>query len=464
MRQSKLWELYETLPATDCKALRKWVRSPFFNQRDHVIQLFDYLEGCRRKRRTPERQIAFEQLWPDYEFDDHKLRHSMSLLLRSIEQYLIWKQTNKSPVQARLLLTQAYGQMGLDRHFNHHLAVAKKVLEEQAIRGASYHEQQHQYYLASYRFKARRNRMKELPLENLQTSSDLAFLAVQLRQSCLMLSHQTIYNKTYDFGMLPEALAYIERKGYLRYPAISVYYYAYHALTQPDEEAYFFTFKDLFLEHQQQFPPDENRNLTLVAINYCIQRRNQGQAHFNTAGLEIYKAALQSDILLQNGLLSIFTYSNITAMAIVAGELDWATQFVETYSSVLPVDQRERTFAYNLALLRYEQKDFDAALELIRQTDSNDLLQNLSAKTLALKIYYEIGAYELLRSHLDAMRSFLHRKKILAYHRDHFANTVRFTRKLLDLPPYAPEKREQLKDEIASTAAVAQKEWLLGRL
>ena len=51
-------------------------------------------------------------------------------------------------------------------------------------------------------------------------------------------------------------------------------------------------------------------------------------------------------------------------------------------------------------------------LELIQQTDSNDLLQNLSAKTLALKIYYEIGAYELLRSHLDAMRTFLNRKKI----------------------------------------------------
>jgi hypothetical protein len=78
-----------------------------------------------------------------------------------------------------------------------------------------------------------------------------------------------------------------------------------------------------------------------------------------------------------------------------------------------------------------------------------------------LKIYYEIQAFDLLYSHLEALKTFIHRKKMMAYHRTNYLNIIRFTKALLELPPGDRQVRKQLKEKIAETSAVAEKQWLL---
>ena len=45
MLNSSLVELIKFLTPSDKKGLKKFVRSPFFNQREDVMLLFDYLEN-----------------------------------------------------------------------------------------------------------------------------------------------------------------------------------------------------------------------------------------------------------------------------------------------------------------------------------------------------------------------------------------------------------------------------------
>jgi hypothetical protein len=224
------------------------------------------------------------------------------------------------------------------------------------------------------------------------------------------------------------------------------------------------TFKSLIFEPQKLFPQDEIRGLFLLATNYCIQQLNKGLQHFAKEGLDIYKEGLKNDLLLLNGTLSNFTYSNIVAKAIVNKDFDWAAQFVHEYRPKLEVKHRESIFSFNLAFLEYEQKNYDKALGLLHKTHFTDLLLNLSAKTITMKIYYELEAFDLLYSHLDAMRSFLNRKTILANHKKNFSNTIKYTKKILDLPPGDKELKKQLQAEIKMVSVIAEKKWLLGRL
>ncbi|MEM7575770.1 MAG: hypothetical protein AAF433_22895 [Bacteroidota bacterium] len=464
MHSSRLYELFQSLEPSELKDLRKFVRSPFFNQRAHVVALFDFLEQARKNGSTVDRKLAFARLWPRIAYDDHKLRLSMSLLVKTIEQYLIWQQANHSIAAQQLLLAKAFGQRGLDRHFQRSTRRLDQQLAQQPLRDANYFQQRYQLHLERYQFNSRQNRMKGFPLEEVETNFDIAYLAAKLKQSCLMLSHQAIYNKAYDFGMLAEAIAFIEEKGYLKQPAISVYYYAYHALTAQEEGEYFAIFKSQIFEHQSLFSKADIRDLFLLATNYCIQKLNQGYQDYAREGLDIYQEGLKSELLLQQGRLSNFTYSNIVAKAIVCKEFSWASDFIENYRHLLAPSIQESSYAYNLAWLKYEQKDYDAALELLQRSHFSDTLLSLSAKTIALKIYFELEAFELLSSHLDAMRSFLNRKKLLAYHRQNYANTIKYTKKILDLPPYDAERRSQLQQEIKATASVAEKKWLLRQL
>lgn len=465
MVNSKLYELFDTLPRQDMRQLKKAVASPFFNQRQHVELLLDYLIHCKFERKSlPSKEEAFIELFPERRFNDHKLRLSMSLLLKVIEQFLIYQQVDAQEVSTQLALARAYRALKLPRHFKKSLAKAHQLQESRGLRHAEYYQDAYALRLEEYRFHAAHRRMEDLHLQPVQENLETAFITAKLRQSCFALSHRAVYNTEYDLGMLPEMLSYINRSSMLEIPSIAVYYYCYLALTQPEQPQHFEKFKALTLKHQALFPKDELRDLFLLATNFCIRQMNKGVKQFAKEGLSIYREGLKNQVLLLNGQLSRFTYRNIVAKAIVAQELDWAIDFVHQYKENLEPQYRESTFCFNLSWLEYERKHYDMALDLINRSAFSDLLINLSAKTIAMKIYYELGAYDLLYAHLEAMRNFINRKKIITYHKTHYLNTIKFTKKLLDLPPVAPQQREQLKVDILGSSVVAEKNWLLSQL
>ncbi len=465
MIKSKLFELFNVFSKKEVRQLGKWIASPFFNQRGHVLELFNYLVQVKfEKRSTPQREEAFSNLFPGLPYDDHKLRLSMSLLHKAFEKYLIWKQINKEENTAQIKLAKAYRDLNLTRHFVKTTSEIKTKQDRQPHRNADFYQSRYQVYLEEYLFLSEQNRMENLSLQHVQENLDTAYITSKLRQSCFLLSHQNIYKKEYNFGMLPQIISYIKQDSALDIPAISVYYYCYLALIDQKKHSNFEKFKSLVFQYQSHFPKDELRDLFLLATNYCIRLMNQGERQFAKEGLSIYKEGLKNEVLFLNGILSRFTYRNIVAKAIVSKDFDWAEGFIQTYKNRLVEKHQESTFSFNLAWLEYERKNYDKALDLLNKADFTDLLINLSAKTIAMKIYYELEAFDLLYSHLEAMKKFISRKEIIAYHKKNYLNTIKFTKKILELPISNRAVKKQLSVEIETTSAVAEKDWLLMQL
>ncbi|MFK7809921.1 MAG: hypothetical protein AB8F74_19105 [Saprospiraceae bacterium] len=465
MLKSRLFELFDTFSKKEIRELKKFVASPFINQREHVLRLFQYLvKSADRKKKVPTAEDAFAYVYPNQIFDDHKLRLSMSLLHKAFDKYLVWQQISKTETDTQLKLTRAYRERNLSRHFLKSISDLKTAQSKETNINADFYQNQYELYLEEYLFQSEQSRMNNLNLQAVQENLDKAYITSKLRQSCFSLSHQNIYNKEYDFGMLLQMLQYIEENQLLNIPAISVYYYCYKILVDPDEHAHFEKFKVLIFEHQLHFPKGEIRDLFLLAANYCIRMMNQGKKQFAEDGLSIYKEGLRTELLLLNGILSHFTYRNIVAKAIVTKAYDWAEDFLHQYKSFLSEKYKESTFNFNTAWLAYERKDYDKALTHLNKSNFNDLLLNLSAKTIAMKIYFEIDAFDLLFAHLEAMKKFINRKEIIAYHKRNYLNTIKFTKKMLDLPLADRAVRKKLREEIDATPEVAEKRWLLERL
>jgi hypothetical protein len=53
---------------------------------------------------------------------------------------------------------------------------------------------------------------------------------------------------------------------------------------------------------------------------------------------------------------------------------------------------------------------------------------------------------------------------VLGYHRDTYLTTIKFFRKLVNLNPNNAAEKERLRQEIESTPALAEREWLLKAL
>jgi hypothetical protein len=59
------------------------------------------------------------------------------------------------------------------------------------------------------------------------------------------------------------------------------------------------------------------------------------------------------------------------------------------------------------------------------------------------------------------MRNFIHRKKILGYHRTNYLNIIKYTDRLLNLNRTDKKTVEQLKNMIVQEEHLTEREWLL---
>ncbi|MEZ4964091.1 MAG: hypothetical protein R2791_02525 [Saprospiraceae bacterium] len=457
MENSLLWQVFVTLGSLERKHLDQWLCSPFFCRREQPLQLYRYLQTCLDKGVAPAASATG--------FASRELNLLMSEVLGHIEHFLVYRERFEVEENFPLNLATAYRKRGLEKHFRQRLHKARVQWAQQPYRHAEYFEAQAGIEYEWYQFLSMDRRTEALNLQDLSDQTDTAYIARKLRQACMALSHQTVYNAEYRFGLLDAVLDHVRHSERLQeLPAVALYYNCYLFLTESEGEGFFQRFKEQLLAQQESLPVEEQRNLHLLAINYCIRQINRLAPGYFREALDLYQSALRAELLFENGLLSHFAYNNIVAIAIKVGEHDWVRQFIENYAQHLEKKHRNASYHLNLARVEYERRDMRAALLHLQQADYKDLINNLIAKTLQLKIYYETDEFDTLDAHLQSMQTFIRRQRVIGYHKTNYLNIIRYTRQLMQHHAAGRQVRERLRQKITSEPVLTEKEWFLEQL
>ena len=465
MENTRLLKLLRTLSKSELQGLKKFVRTPFFNRRSEVPALLDWLlVSLKNDRAVPDKAMAFKQIFGSEDYDDHRVRMAMSFLYQITGQYLAVQAFLDNGVSYRKQLAAVFRERSLPEQAEKVCNEAIDLQQHMPLRNADFMEERYQLLLEKHRLKVEIQRVDRQDLQAQSDQLDHAFLARKLWQACAMLSHQNVSNATYEFGFLDAVLAHAEQSKALDNPAVAIYYYCYQALLNASESAHFQQFRRLLVLYSEQFPVEELRDLYILAINYCIRQYNAGNPEYLPQQFELYKQGLERRYFLSEGVISRYTYQNAATIGLVLRELEWVETFIHEYRPMLKDEHREGLFSFNLARLEYYRGNPGKALQLLQKAEYKDLLLNLAAKILQLKIFYELQEFDLLASHLQAIRSFIRRKKVMGYHRENYLNTVHFTQKLLEMNPFDKTQRAELRREIEETKAVAEKEWLLEQI
>ena len=320
MKKSKLVVVFNAFTDTERRELKKFLHSPYFNQREDVLDLYGYLEKTRKEDNPNlEKPFVWKQVFPETSYDDTQMRHCMSFLFKLIEQYLMEKTKPISKTEQKILMAKAYRERNLQKHFEHTMKTVNRLLEQHP-KDQHYYYLKHLYGLELYSQTGRTNRSTDVNLQSLGNAYDIQFLANKLKQSCLQLSHQAVFKINYDDGLLPSILSYLKNSPYLDIPAIAIYYYCYNALTENNEDD-FQKLKKQFHAHQHHFPQNEMANVLLLAINFCIKQLNTGKVGYVREAFELYRLGLENGLLLQQNSLSRFAYKNAVALGLRLGNL-----------------------------------------------------------------------------------------------------------------------------------------------
>jgi len=463
MEKTMLWEAFSALSNSERKAFGQFVQSPFFNNRQSSIQLFTYLDTCRRNAQSPKDTTAAARL--QKEVGGLKMRQAHSALLALLEHFLAYQEKFEDTGRAKIRLSAAYRKRNLDKHFQITLREARENRAKQPWRHADYYHDLNLIEWEQYQFDSSSKRTETFNLQATSDQMDTAFISRKLRLACLVASHQAVFRADYQIGLLQPVLEMARQPDWAAIPAIGLYYYCYQFQTDLSAaEQHFEQFRQLLSAHAGAFPPDELRTLYLLAINFGIKKINQSAEGWLRATLDLYQGALIRQLLLENGRMSRFAFNNITAIALRLGELDWVEQFILEHKNLLERQWREATASLGLARVAYARKDFKTALLNLQRSDYKDLINNLTAKTLQLKIFYESSEFDLLENHLSGMKNFIRRHTSIGYHRSNYGKVVAYTQQLIALDWRNKGAVDALRTTINEEAILTEKEWFLEML
>ncbi len=169
--------------------------------------------------------------------------------------------------------------------------------------------------------------------------------------------------------------------------------------------------------------------------------------------------------MLENNNITRYTFGNAVAFAIKVGEFDWAEQFIERFQHHLDEKERNSIVNFNLSRVYFEKGDYNKAQNMLTQFDYNDMLFNLIAKTMLLKIYHEKEEFDAFESLLESMRTYLQRKEALDPARKAaYKNMISLMKKLLHLNIFSKVQREKFREVVGKTNPLAEREWLLKQI
>ncbi len=467
MQKSRLLELFKTLDKTEVKKLRKWVRSPFFNQREDVVLLFDYLDKNRpfEKPEKLSREYVFSKIFPKETYDEKKIGYAQSFLMTEIKKFITYQEFSADEMRPQIYMTRNLRKRGLNRHFESEWKAANELLEKQPLRNADFHFYNFQLQNEQHEYANSLSRKEPKGLQEASDELTNYFVAQKLKLGCDQLNAQNLINAKYQQEFLKKVLTHVTEKDISDSPAIQIYYQVYKTITEKDKTEPYFKLKHLLFQFHSFFTKTELKDLYVFAINYCIKKHNAEISEFKTELFELYKTGLELDVFINNGILSRFTYKNVVAAGINLKQFQWVENFIHENKNKLDLKWREDFFNICLAIMYYQIPDYKKAMALLQKAEFDDLFIRITARKMLLKIYYELKELDALESFLDSFHRYLTRhNKDLGYHQPLYVNFIKFIRKMLSIPSYDKLARLNLKKEVEQTNDVTEKHWLIAQL
>lgn len=326
--------------------------------------------------------------------------------------------------------------------------ISSSVLEHNMLMHQSYYET-----LIEDKTRASENNI--LPYSK---ALDEYYIVQKLKLICHALNEQhfTTLNITFDYT---HEILNIHKKQYNI--LVQLYYDVAKLLQEIDQENAFVDLKS-FVKKSENIHQDDLKIIIQYLINYCVIKINKGASHFIREIFEMYK---YYDEVIDETYISPVRFKNIINVSIRLKEYSYAFLYIEKNGKKLPAEVQTSTVEFNKAKLHYEQKNYDAAIGILRTHQYDDIIFNLSAKVLLVKSFYEKKEFQLLDSFLESFRIFvLRNKQMNTTSKKIHQEFIRIINRLIKMEYASNKEIEVFKNKIISFDNLPDKAWILEKL
>ncbi|MFK7907999.1 MAG: hypothetical protein AB8B69_22910 [Chitinophagales bacterium] len=429
MSNFKLFDILSVFSDTQMSQFGKFVRSPYFNQNQTLIDLFEYLKSFHpnydSKLLSPEKLWSY--LYPNRLFDDAEIRRLRSSLLKKMEHFIGISKIEEQKVLLQKEVLGFYTDSLLKKHAKTALDNAQKSVDNFPHRNHHYYYSQYliNYEATSYlNLEDYRSKKFQLLVDEYFSATahnmDIAFVLRKLELTCVIASHRHIFGLSgIDDSIFDDILNLVNYKqAFLEIPSIAIYYYALLMFIDINKEISYQKFRQVFDKNIEKISSSEAIMLYNLAKNYCILKSNGGSPEYYEELLGLYNMGLESGLLYEKNYLKSGDFKNIVTLGTRLGKFEWVEQFIQSNQDKLEEGTDADVFRYCTAYLHFCQNDYDKAKVVLRESTFKDVFFKVDVRKLLLKIAYEEDEVMVRDDLINALRRFINSKKglISAHH------------------------------------------------
>ena len=477
MKERKILRVLEKFSVAELNSFRKFLISPFFNQNERIIALFDLIDDYVRNKKDFY-ELSNEQLWEKVhgnlkDFTEIRLRKLFSDIFALSEEYMAHVEFSEEKSFKLSMLFKAYKNRGLRELYPTIINDTTQIEKIHKNKNAEFylHKYMHQRSIMEFNLEGQilaRNEdlEKKLNVEEVSYNLDVFYIAEKLKYYCNILSFNRSYKINKKIIGIEIILKLAQSDVFKDYPPIAVYYTISKTITEENNEAHYYKLKELINEYLHLFTEKEAKEIFESALNYSVTKGNKGNAEFEKESFSLYKYGLSNNLLYNEKIEIPPTYfRNIVALSLKIGEIRWAETFIDDFGKYLEGNVRESNINFSRARVEGYKKDWKKLIGYLVYTEYTEVFQAVLSRTLLLIAYYELIEIDSLESLLNSFKLYLDREKSLNKERKtQYYNLIKFTRTLLNLTKKDKDKLQALKEEIEKAEAVVNKAWLLEKV
>ncbi|MGB1242602.1 MAG: hypothetical protein ACPG49_08775, partial [Chitinophagales bacterium] len=395
MYKSKPVLILKTFTNKELKRFGEYIASPFFNKNQMVVSLYNLLKkhhpnyiglGLQRKK-------IYKKLFKSTQFEEQKLRYLMSDLTKLIEGFLVHEYNIGNQNQYAQSLLHIYTNRKLEKYFQTTLNNYQNQLNNHSIKNIEHYLKAYLVREAKFIFNSTiSNRYDGQEIKNILHQLDIFYIANKLKYSSELYNGQNIFSLDFEKPLLLDEI--IEKLGTSKIheePVIAIYRQILLTLVEKETEQHYNQLLLLLEQHAQRFEYTELQEMYIFARNYCHHRYNiLGDRQYLQKSFELCEILLANNILFHDEQISQWDFKNIVSIGLNFEKSKFVEKFIQDYKKYLKPSVRENAYTYNLACLRFYQKDYDNAIRLLHTVEFTDLYYHIDTKILLMRCYYEL--------------------------------------------------------------------------
>ncbi len=490
MYTHSLFDLFRTLADKEMMKFGKFLKSPYFNNRNTLIRLFEVLRTFHpeydHKNLTKEK--LFEKIYKNNNYNDSTFRNLMSDLQQAALTFLKLESFRKNEVDSSFFLTDELAQRGLAKIFDERIRQTDRQLGlDKEISSAyflsKFRTQTDQFYMNLQSARVLKKSFVESESKKLVNGIIFMisyFVIESVKHNDNLLKYSRTYNisgnmktvtdfmKLFDFAAI---VRFIKENSELRLSIVEAYYKLLLTYINFDQDKFYFELKKFLIANAGEFSLVDNHFLFARLMDYCVIKKNSGAVTSFNIDVEIFE--ILTEIIGKGyyktesvNYIPFDLYRNYLYNCISLKKLDKMEEFIMEFTSKLNPNQIANVENYSYSLLSFERGDYGKALDLLNKIRFDQFIYKLDMKNLSLKIYYELGQYDSALSVIDTYKHFINNNVLVSDNKrvmhSHF---ISFVNKLI-LHKISTRNISllYLEDKVRKSKNTLNKEWILEKI